>query len=217
MSVYELLIIPILFGLVGFFEPCSLGINLIFLNRIKSMAKTVRIRESVIFTVIRAVILALVGLTAAFLGSKIITFQVSLFVILGIVYVLVGIVAIVNRYHPIFTIDINLAKYVRRRGALSLGVVFGLVIPACAIALVVALIGRAIIVGNLVEGFVSLFIFGLALSSPLILISFFEKSNKIVQRLSIKARKIPWLSGAILILVGLLTMLTSVWWTGAIQ
>ena len=216
MSLYELLIIPVLFGLVGFFEPCSLGINLIFLNRVQNMERKKRIGESVLFTLVRAFILALVGLTAAFIGSKFIKIQFSLFIFLGIAYILLGIIAIINMYHPVFKTDINLAKYLKHRGALSLGLVFGLVIPACAIALVIALVGRAVLAGNLFEGFISLFVFGLALSSPLIFISYSKKSNKIIQNISMKAKKIPWLTGAILILVGVLTMLSSVWWAGAL-
>jgi len=216
MGLYTLVVIPILFGLVGFFEPCSLGINLIFLNRVQSMKRKKRIGESVIFTLVRAFILALVGLTAAFIGSRFITIQASLFIVLGMAYILLGIIAIINMYRPIFKTDINLAKYFKHRGAFSLGAIFGLVIPACAIALVLALVGRAVLAGNIFEGFISLFVFGIALSSPLIIISYYEKSNKIIQNLSIKAKKVPWMTGAILILVGILTMLTSVWWTGAL-
>jgi hypothetical protein len=47
------------------------------------------------------------------------------------------------------------------------------------------------------------------------MISFFDKCNEIVARLSNKARKIPWLAGVVLIVVGLLTMLSSSWWAGA--
>jgi len=216
MSFYDLLIIPILFGLIGFFEPCSLGINLIFLNRIQSMERKKRIRESILFTSVRAFILAVVGLAAAFIGSKFITIQASLFMFLGIAYILLGILAIINIYHPIFKADINLAKYVKHRGAVSLGVIFGLVIPACAIAFVLALIGRAAVVGNLFEGFLSLFVFGITLSAPLVIISYSERSTKIIQKLAMKVKRIPWIAGAILILVGILTMLTSVWWSGAL-
>jgi len=216
MGLYDLILIPVLFGLIGFFEPCSLGINLIFLNRVQSMTRARRIRESLIFTLMRAFILALVGLTAAFIGSKFITIQVRFFIILGAIYIILGILAIINMYRPIFKIDINLAKYVKHKGAISLGLIFGLVIPACAIALIVALIGRALVVGNLFDGFLSLFVFGLALSSPLVVISCFEKSNKIIQKMATKAKRWPWLTGVVLILVGVLTMLTSIWWAGVL-
>jgi len=50
MSFYDLLLIPILFGFIGFFEPCSLGANIIFLNRIREFSKVKRIMETTIFT-----------------------------------------------------------------------------------------------------------------------------------------------------------------------
>jgi len=217
MGLYDIIIIPVLFGLVGFFEPCSLGINLIFLNRIKSMERKKRIGESILFTSVRAFILAVVGLAAAFIGSKFITIQASLFMFLGIAYILLGIMVILNIYYPIFRANINLAKYIKHRGAISLGIIFGLVIPACAIAFVLALIGRAAVVGNLVEGFLSLFVFGITLSAPLVMISYSERSTKIIQKLAMKIKRIPWIAGAILILIGMLTMLTSVWWAGALS
>jgi len=216
VAFFDVVLIPILFGLIGFFEPCSLGINLIFLNRIHTLSRAKRMVETMLFTFIRGFVLALVGLTAAFLGSKFITIQASLFVVLGIIYVILGIVAIVNVYNPIFLNDINFARYFKQRGTFKLGIIFGFVIPACAIVLILALIGRAVLVGNLFEGFVSLLLFGIMLSAPLIVISYFERSNKIVQKIATKAKSIPWLPGGILIVVGLLTMLSSVWWRGAV-
>jgi len=98
---------------------------------------------------------------------------------------------------------------------MALGFVFGLIIPACAIPFILALIGKSILVGNLLEGFVSLFAFGIALSIPLLVIGLFRTSNEIVAKISEKARQIPWLAGTVLIVVGFLTMLSSTWWAGA--
>lgn len=215
MSIYTLVLIPALFGLIGFVEPCSLGINGIFLNRIKGFEKKKRISETLIFTFVRGGFLALAGLSAAFIGSKIITLQSSFFVILGGVFILLGALAILNRYMPIFKYEINISKYLKNRGSITLGFAFGLIIPACAISFVLALIGKSIFLGNLLEGFVSLFIFGIGLSSPLVVISCFDKSNEIITKISEKARQIPWLAGVVLIAVGLLTMLSSTWWASA--
>jgi cytochrome c-type biogenesis protein len=210
-----LVLIPALFGLIGFVEPCSLGINGIFLNRIKGFEKTRRISETLIFTFVRGGFLALAGLSAAFIGSKIITVQSSFFLILGGVYIILGALAIMNRYRPIFKYEINLSKYMRNKGSIALGFIFGLIIPACAISFVLALVGKSILLGNLLEGFISLFIFGIGLSLPLVVISCFDQSNEIITKISEKARRIPWLAGMVLIVVGLLTMLSSSWWAGA--
>lgn len=215
MNFYGLAVMPMLFGLIGFIEPCSLGINIIFLNRIRMFHRAKRISETLIFAFVRGFFLALVGLSAAFIGSKIITLQSSFFVILGGVYIFLGGLAILNMYRPIFKYEINISKYLKNRGSITLGFAFGLIIPACAISFVLALIGKSIFLGNLLEGFVSLFIFGIALSFPLVVISCFDKSNEIITKISEKARRIPWLAGVVLIVVGLLTMLSSSWWASA--
>jgi cytochrome c-type biogenesis protein len=215
MSIHSLVLLPFMFGLIGFVEPCSIGINLIILNRIKEQKRMRRIWETLIFTFVRGSFLALMGLSAAFVGSKIIPIQSSLFLFLGGIYILSGVLALMNKYKPAFSFEINMGKYFQNKGSVALGLVFGPVIPACAIPLVLALIGKSILIGNLLQGFVSLLIFGIGLSSPLIGISYSNKSNEIITKISEKARKVPWLAGVVLIIVGLLTMLSSSWWAEA--
>ena len=48
-------------------------------------------------------------------------------------------------YRPIFKHDINISKYISNKGTIALGVAFGLIILACAIPLVLALIGKSIL------------------------------------------------------------------------
>ncbi len=215
MNIPSLVLLPFLFGLIGFVEPCSLGINMIFLNRINGFERAKRISETLVFTIVRGTFLALVGLSATFIGSKIISIQSTFFWVLGAIYIFLGALAIMNMYIPIFKYQINLSKYLKNTEGIALGFIFGLIIPACAISFVLALIGKSILLGNLVEGFISLFLFGIALSLPLVIISFFDKSNKIIAKIAEKARQIPWLAGMVLIAVGLLTMLSSTWWAGA--
>ena len=215
MNIPSLVLLPFLFGLIGFVEPCSLGINMIFLNRINGFERAKRISETLVFTIVRGTFLALVGLSATFIGSKIISIQSTFFWVLGAIYIFLGALAIMNMYIPIFKYQINLSKYLKNMEGIALGFIFGLIIPACAISFVLALIGKSILLGNLVEGFISLFLFGIALSLPLVIISFFDKSNEIIAKIAEKARQIPWLAGMVLIAVGLLTMLSSTWWAGA--
>jgi cytochrome c-type biogenesis protein len=75
MSVYDSIAIPLTLGLVGFVEPCSLGINIIFLTRVRGFNRAKRISETMISSFARGFFLALAGLSAAFIGSKIITLQ----------------------------------------------------------------------------------------------------------------------------------------------
>src|SRR5204863_9591152 len=69
-----------------------------------------------------------------------------------------------------------------RRGSAALGVLFGLNIPACAAPLVVAMLGAAAVEGSagapLASGFITLGLFGLALSLPLIFAVLFEPARR---------------------------------------
>ncbi len=145
MSAYDTIFIPLVLGLIGFIEPCSLGINILFLTRVKGLNRAKRISETLIFSLVRGFFLALVGLSAAFIGSKIITLQSSFFWVLGGVYIITGVIAIMNMYRPIFKHEINISKYISNKGSIALGFIFGLVIPACAVPLVLALVGKSIL------------------------------------------------------------------------
>jgi len=86
MEIFQILIFPLLLGLLGFFEPCSLGINSIFLRYIHKLELSKRLGETLIFTLVRGFILSLVGLSVAFVGKKVFTFQSSYFIILGVFF-----------------------------------------------------------------------------------------------------------------------------------
>ena len=216
MSLYDIILIPFLFGLIGFFEPCSLGINIIFLNNLSKLSKAKRVLETLIFTFTRGFILALVGLSAAFIGNKFIKIQSSLFTALGVFFIVLGILAIINMYKPIFSVKLDFSRFIKNRSGLRLGIVFGLIIPACAIGFILALVGKTVLMGDLFEGFISLFIFGVTLSIPLIFISYSDKSIKIIQNIHEKTKRLKWLAGVILIIIGILTILSSMWWFNAI-
>lgn len=209
--IWELIIVPLLLGLLGFIEPCSLGINGIFLARIQSLDKLTRIKETLLFTLVRALVLSLLGLTAAFVGKKLFTFQSYYFIILGIFYALMGFAYIYTKNKNMILPSLNFSK-LANKNILSLGIIFGLVIPACAIPLLLVLIGKSLLLGDLLKGFISLFLFGVGLSTPLFLISFSEKSTKIIKWLSNKAIKTHYIAGVFLIILGVITALSSYWW-----
>ena len=94
-----------------------------------------------------------------------------------------------------------------RRGAAALGLLFGLNIPACAAPLILAMLGLAAASGTgaaeLGAGFVSLGLFGLALSLPLVLAVVFAPVRVLLNRLAALSRRIPRWTGALFILLGL--------------
>ena len=83
-----------------------------------------------------------------------------------------------------------------------MGIVFGMSAPTCAVPLLLALLGKAGIAG-VTEGFVSLVLFGLALSSPLLVIAASQRASDFLTRLGRHSARMPLFAGVILIVVGL--------------
>lgn len=214
MDIYNIIVIPLLFGLIGFFEPCSLGINAVFLHRTESLNRGKRIRESLLFTLVRGLVLAFMGLSAAFFGSMFLKMQSSIFIAMGVIFIIAGVLNLINYFKPVFR-QINLSRHFAGRSGIALGLIFGPIIPACAIPIVIALIGKSALTGVLIESFLSLFIFGIFLSIPLVFISYFERSNEIIVKISAKVENISWIAGILLIIIGILTMMSGSWWAGA--
>lgn len=63
-------------------------------------------------------------------------------------------------------------------GALVLGAVSGLDIPACTSPLVLALLAQTVLVGNYLFGAIALFIFGVGMSLLLLVVGVFEGANR---------------------------------------
>ena len=97
MTIYSLVILPFVFGLVGFVEPCSMGINAIFLSSIERKNRGNRAKEITIFVLRRAFVLALIGVSAAFVGNKYFSFQQYFFIILASLYIIVGILMLFSK------------------------------------------------------------------------------------------------------------------------
>jgi cytochrome c-type biogenesis protein len=89
---------------------------------------------------------------------------------------------------------------------MALGVLFGLNIPACAAPLIFALLGAAAAGGaagaTLVSGFLSLALFGLALSLPLVVAVMFDPARSALDWLAGLSRRIPFWTGVLLVALG---------------
>ena len=101
----------------------------------------------------------------------------------------------------------SLSRLVGLRGSIGLGLLFGLNIPACAAPLIFALLGAAALGGSVggtvALGFVSLGLFGLALSAPLVLAVFWEPGRRLLDRLARLSVRVPMVIGLVLIGLGL--------------
>ena len=142
------------------------------------------------------------------LGTAFLGLQRGAWIVLGGVYVLLGLLYLVGKAGALmFALGPSLARLATLGGSASLGVLFGLNIPACAAPLLVALLGAAAAGGvageTLASGFVSLALFGFALSLPLVLAVLFEPARRAIDRLAGLSRRLPFWTGLLLIGLGL--------------
>ena len=216
MTIYSLVILPFVFGLVGFVEPCSMGINAIFLSSIEKKNKADRAKEVTIFVFGRAFVLALIGVSAAFVGNKYFSFQQYFFIILASLYIFVGILMIFSKSLVGKLRNIRIASLLGldfKKGSLKrFGFFAGLTIPACAIPLITVLLGQSLLLGKILEGFVTLFIFGLDLSIPLVFFSCLKRGVIWIGWLAERANKFRIAGGLLLIIIGSATFYSSTYW-----
>jgi cytochrome c-type biogenesis protein len=101
----------------------------------------------------------------------------------------------------------SVARLSTMRGSAALGVLFGLNIPACAAPLLVALLATAAAGGaaggTLARGFVSLALFGFALTLPLVAAVVFEPARRAIDWLAGLSGRLPFWTGLLLIALGL--------------
>ena len=207
MELYQITLVPLAFGLLGFVEPCSIGANILFLGYLQRR-EGAKVFEALKFTVTRALFLGLVGLGAGVIGQSLQVGTYSYSLLLGAFYTGLGLLALWWAYRGTGLSSLDLGRFLPTEGAVPLGVVFGLSAPACSLPLFVALVGLGALNGAWV-GFVTLSLFGLGLSAPLIWIACSERAEEILRRLGRVALKAPYLPGLLLIFVGVLSMFIS--------
>lgn len=200
-------LLPIGLGLFGFIEPCSLGSTLVFIKAMEGKTAAVKLWQTGMFTVTRALFTGVLGALAALVGSAFIGFQKSIWAGLGALYVAIGLTFILGRANYIAqSLGPNLARIGELRGSAALGLLFGLNIPACAAPLLFALLGAAaagsVSGGTLARGFWLLALFGLALSLPLIIAVLIPAARRALDWLAGLTRRVPFWTGIILIGLG---------------
>jgi len=203
----NLAVLPVLFGLVGFAEPCSIGSTLVAVKQIEMRAAGEKIAWTAIFAATRAVFIGVLGMLAAFIGAAFLGLQKTARFALGLIYIALGVLYVTGRIGMLMrSFGPNLTRLRTVRGSVVLGVLFGLNIPACAAPLIFALLGAAAADGasgaTLARGFVSLALFGLALSLPLVVAVFFEPARRGLDWLAGLSRRVPIWTGLLLILLG---------------
>jgi cytochrome c-type biogenesis protein len=203
-SLTRLVLLPIGLGLLGFIEPCSIGSTLIFVKYLEGKDAAEKIAQVGAFTVIRALLIGFMGMIAAVLGAAFLGFQKAAWIILGTGYILIGLLYLTGKARTLMvSLGPTFARFSDARGSALLGMLFGMNIPACAAPLIFALLGGAAAGATLASGFISLAVFGLALSLPLAAAVLYPPARRALDWLAGLSRRIPVWTGAALFALGL--------------
>jgi cytochrome c-type biogenesis protein len=203
-------LLPIGLGLFGFVEPCSIGSTLLFIKLIEGRPTAVKIGQVATFALTRAVFIGLLGAAAALIGAAFLGFQKAGWLVLGLVYLAIGILYLTGHVAWLMrAIGPRLASLGNLRSSAALGTLFGLNIPACAAPLLLALLAASAssaTAGGVAGGFVSLALFGLALSLPLVVAVLFRRAQRSLDWLASLTGRVPRWTGVLLIALGLWSM-----------
>ncbi len=202
-DLFTLLILPVLLGLLGFVEPCTVGAHVLFLQSLPERAG--RWRAILAFVLVRALAMGLIGVGFAAVGRALVGAQTALWATFGALYLLIGL-GYLTGWHRAFTRRIRLAPEGWRtaRNPVVLGLAFGLNIPACAAPLIFGLFAAGAGTATLWAGFVMLALFGLALSLPLVAIDLLGRRDfALLGRLKLPRPAMRRTLGAVFLLLGL--------------
>jgi cytochrome c-type biogenesis protein len=205
----SLVLFPFALGLLGFIEPCSIGSTLLFLKYVEGREAVERVAQTVLFTLTRAAFMGALGAMAALIGATVLGIQKAGWLFLGAVYVVLGVMYVTGKAGSLARrVGPRLDRLSGTRGAVGLAVLFGLNVPACAAPLLFAVLGSATVSGassvsQVGKGFLSLAVFGLALSMPLVLVVASSRARRLLDRLSSLSTRVPTWIGLLLVVFGL--------------
>jgi len=206
VDLIQLVLLPLGLGLLGFIEPCSIGSTVLFIKYLEGKSGVEKMLQTGVFTLTRALLMGLLGMLAALLGPLFVDMQQGVWLLLGSVYLLIGLLFLTGRGALLQQrIGPSLARVSGIRGSLGLGLLFGLNIPACAAPIIFALLGTTALTGGaslgVGGGFLSMVLFGLALSLPLVLAVVWRRARGWLDRLAGLSSRVPVITG--LLFVGL--------------
>lgn len=204
----RLLGLPIGLGLVGFIEPCSIGSTLIFVKTLEGRNAASKLAQVGVFMTVRALGMGAFGLLAVAVGSAFLGFQKAAWIVFGAAYALIGILYLTGKSgFLLLSFGPGLSRLASVNGAAALGTVFAFNIPACAAPFILTLVGMAIAGGAggaaLATGFISLALFGLALSLPIMVVALFPRARAVLDWLAGLSRRMPFWSGIAFVVLGL--------------
>ena len=207
-GLFQLVILPLGLGLLGFVEPCSIGSSLVFIKYVEGQSAAARIAQVGAFALTRALLIGALGALMALIGTIFLSLQKGAWLLLGLLYIAIGAFYALGKAGFLMrSFGPSRAGLAGLRGSVWLGLLFGLNIAACAAPLLFALLGSAALggsdAGTVATGFVSLGLFGLALSAPLVLAVLWQRGRRLLDWLAGQSSRVPMVIGLVLIALGL--------------
>jgi len=203
LSLYTFFSLPVALGLLGFIEPCTIGGHLLFLNTQKDRSHQEKVVAVIIFIVVRSLVLGTFGASIALLGQQLIGMQTQIWLIFGSLYLSIAISFLLNETDLIKQqLDLAPAAWKRAQNPVTLGLAFGLNIPACAAPILFALLGLAATTATVLVGFGMMLLFGLFLSLPLALFAVIPQLAIKLDRLANWLKQTAWLIGVVFVIFG---------------
>lgn len=203
MDPWALLVLPLGLGLLGFIEPCTVGSSLLFVKYLEGKEAAAKVMQTVVFTATRALFIGGLGAVAALIGSAFLDLQRWFWILLGSAYVVLGVIYMAGQHWRMMrTLGPKLNRVRTTRGAASLGVLFGLNIPACAAPLLAAVFAASAGAATVAQGFWVMAVFGLALSLPLVVAVFWSRARRWLDRLAAFTHRVPFWTGVAFVVLG---------------
>jgi len=203
LTLSALLFLPVGLGLLGFVEPCTIGSHMIFLSSQERRENHGRAVALASFIVARILVMGAFGAVLGLLGQTLVEVQTFLWLVFGFAYLAIGLAFAMGR-GDLFKARVELGRGAWRHAENPwiMGAAFGLNIPACAAPIVFALLGMTISSGAWL-GFMTMALFALALSVPLIPMALVPRFAKWLTRAAATLRARPWIIATVFVILGL--------------
>ena len=142
-----------------------------------------------------------------FIGQHFVTGQKIFWLLFGLAYVALGFLYLIGKAGLVMhQVGFKRPPHASHHSSVLLGVLFGINVPARAAPLLFAVAGSAAGAGAFSAGFITMAVFGTALSAPLFLIIAIPKLGTVLETVDGAARWVHRLIGTILVAVGVWSM-----------
>jgi len=204
VSLISIFLIPAALGLLGFVEPCTVGSHLLFLGTQNGRSARDKVVSVTVFILARAGVAGLFGAVIAALGQSLITLQTRMWLIFGAAYLVLGLLFVAGGAGFVKQrISLTPERWKSAVSPLTLGIAFGLNIPACAAPILFTLLGASAATCTILAGFSMMVVFGLFLTLPLVVFAAVPGLAVGLENTGTFLREKRWIIGLVFMLLGI--------------